>query len=442
MIRPLGILGRDGFGLRAMIGCRRSVSRGLAILVILLSAVSSSAFAETFMTVGDVAVDVTAKSAAAARDQAIAQAQAKAFDRLVGRLVPNSADQARIRPSQQDIEAMVQDFEIENERVSPVRYIGVYSVRFRAGMVEKYLADAGVTGVGQLQQVLILPVYRGANGAVLWGQGNPWRIAWERGGFGDGPVSLILPNGDAFDLGTLTAGTAESGGVAALGAMIQRYHVAGIVVATAEPRDAARGAASGLTITATTYDASGLKGAQTLTVTPGQGEQPDGVLLRGVSATAAALEDGWKSGSTGLSGYVAQQSAAADDGERPSSPSSAGTLYPLTVNLSGLEGWVAMRDRLTAIIGVEHVSLDALTRDGAALTVDFDGDTLAFQAALAGTGYVLAQTAPPGAAGPSAFQLRRAGAPNQSMPNQSMPNQSMPNQSMPGPALPPPVVSR
>jgi hypothetical protein len=388
---------------------------GLLALALALGAGSRQAVAETYMTVSDVAVDVTAKNAAAARDEAIAQAQAKAFDRLVKRLAPNPADQARIRPSQQDIEGMVQDFGIENERVSPVRYIGLYSVRFRAGRVRKYLADMGVSGIGELQQVLILPVYHGAAGPVLWGQSNPWRTAWERGGFGDGPVSLILPNGDAFDRGALSAGAAEGGDAAALGAMIQRYHVAGIVVATAEPRDSARGAGSGLTVTATTYDMTGLKGAQTLTIPPASGEQPDKLLLRGVSATAEALEEGWKGGSTGLSGFVAQPGAPSDNSEQPPPAAAAGTLYPVALNLSGLGDWVRIRDKLAMIGGIERVSLDALTRDSAAVTIDFAGDALALQAAMAGTGYVLVQTAPADAAGPGAFQLRlgrpRSGSP-------------------------------
>jgi hypothetical protein len=387
----------------------------LALIAVAPVIVAARAIAETYMTVGDVPVDVTAKSAAAARDQAIAQAQAKAFDRLVKRLVPNPADQARVRPSQQDIEGMVQDFAIENERASQVRYIGLYSVRFRAGQVRKYLSDLGVTGIDDLQQILILPVYRGAGGAVLWGQSNPWRTAWERGGFGDGPVSLILPNGDALDTAALSAAAAQAGDAAALGAMIQRYRVAGLVVATAEPRDSTQGAGSGLTITAATYDSTGLRGAQTLAVPPAAGEQPGKLLLRGVSATAEALEDGWKGGATGLSGYAPQRDATGNDGEQPAAMSQ-GTLYPISVALSGLGDWVGIRNRLATVGGVQRVSLDALTRDNAALTVDFAGDPLALQAALADSGYVLVQTAPPDAAGPGIFLLRRGG--RQGVPGQ------------------------
>ena len=120
--------------------------RTVRTLILAMAAMLAlSARAETFMTVSDVPVDVTAKDAAAARDQAIAVAQSKAFDKLVKQLVVNPSDQARVHPSQQDIESFVQDFGVENERVSSVRYIGLYDVRFRDSRVRKYLADLGIT---------------------------------------------------------------------------------------------------------------------------------------------------------------------------------------------------------------------------------------------------------------------------------------------------------
>src|SRR5580692_9277894 len=125
----------------AMFRGRRAVQ---ALILAMAATLALSARAETFMTVSDVPVDVTAKDAAAARDQAIAVAQSKAFDRLIKRLVPNPSDQARLHPSQQDIEGFVQDFGVENERVSMVRYIGLYSVRFRESRIRKYLSDSGV----------------------------------------------------------------------------------------------------------------------------------------------------------------------------------------------------------------------------------------------------------------------------------------------------------
>ncbi len=382
-------------------------------LALLLVALSPPLLAESFMTVSDVPVDVTAKNSAAARDQAIATAQAKAFDRLIKRLVPNAADQARLRPSQADIEGFVQDFAVESERVSSVRYIAQFSVRFRASRISKYLSDSGINTVVDQQQALVLPVYKTAAGTLLWEPANRWRAAWDRGGFGDGPVTLILPNGDPFDTGAISASTAESGDMGAVAALSQRYHAAGIVVAVAEPRGA-----GGLNLTVTTYDQGGSKGTQTVSIDSVAGEQPEKTLLRGVVAAAGALENGWRqsissTGSTGL-----HQAVVAPDADAEAQPNPGGpvTSYPIGVAVTRVGDWVKLRNQLTGTVGVQRVALDALTRDGAALTLDFAGDPLALEAALAGAGYVLVQTTPGNAAGPGTFELRPAGAAAHALP--------------------------
>jgi hypothetical protein len=237
----------------AMFRGRRTVQ---TLLLALAVATASTARAETYLTVSDVPVDVTAKDAAAARDQAIAVAQSKAFDKLVKELVTDPAQQARIHPSQQEIESFVQDFGVESERVSTVRYIGLYDVRFRESRVRRYLADSGVSVV------------------------------------------------------------------------------AGTTVA----------------------------------------DQPD----------------------EGMN-------------QQPQESGGVATPYPIAVQVAGIEGWVQLRNQLTGVPGVRHVAIDALTRDAAALTLDFAGDVVALQAALSSSGYVLVQTAPGNAAGPGMFQLRSAG---------------------------------
>jgi hypothetical protein len=383
---------------------RRTVQTLLAALAMTLAL---SAKAETYLTVSDVPVDVTAKDAAAARDQAIAVAQSKAFDKLVKQLVTNPADQARLHPSQQEIESFVQDFGVENERVSTVRYIGLYSVRFRDSRVRKYLSDSGVGGVAAQQQVVVMPLYKTASGDLLWENSNAWRHAWDRGGFGDGPVTLILPNGDKFDTGTASASAVANGDTSAFAALMQRYHAAGLVVAVAEPRDPAVGAASGLTLNVTTYDqGGGVKGTQTLKVDPVTGEPADKALVRGVAAVSGSVQNSLSQAvaSNGSTGLAVQ---AKLDGEVPGG---FATPYVIAVPVAGVEGWVRLRNQLTTTPGVQHVALDALTREAAALTLDFAGDVVALQAALSNSGYVLVQTAPGNAAGPGTFQLRPAGS--------------------------------
>jgi len=92
-------------------------------------------------------VDVTAADAATARDQAIVQGQRKAFGMLMEQLV--GADKAATiqTPSDAALGNMVQDFEVESERLSSVRYIGVMTFRFDADSVNALIgrpADSSV----------------------------------------------------------------------------------------------------------------------------------------------------------------------------------------------------------------------------------------------------------------------------------------------------------
>ncbi len=105
--------------------------------------IAPAVFAETYLTIENVPVDVTAKNAAAARDSAITVAQSKAFDQLIKQVVANPVEQARLHPGQGQIESFVKDFGVDNERVSTVRYIGLYSVRFKASLINKYLSIRG-----------------------------------------------------------------------------------------------------------------------------------------------------------------------------------------------------------------------------------------------------------------------------------------------------------
>jgi hypothetical protein len=105
----------------------------LAMLAILACGLARAA---TPYVVSGVPVDVTAADAATARDQAIAEGQRKAFSMLMEQLV--GAEQASTIPTPSDsqLSGMVQDFEVESERLSSVRYIGVMTYRFDAASID------------------------------------------------------------------------------------------------------------------------------------------------------------------------------------------------------------------------------------------------------------------------------------------------------------------
>ncbi len=105
--------------------------------VVIQGETSSPAPAANPYTVTDVKIDVTADSAAHARDQALTQAQRKAYEQLCARL---EADGDAKKLSDDDIASLVQSFEVQNERLSAVRYIGIYTIHFNPSAVQRAIS--------------------------------------------------------------------------------------------------------------------------------------------------------------------------------------------------------------------------------------------------------------------------------------------------------------
>jgi len=108
----------------------------IALLTAVLAAIWVPAMAAAPYEVRGVAVDVTAADAATARDQAIVEGQRAAFAMLMEQLL--GAEEAASIPTPDDaqLSSMVQDFEVESERLSSVRYIGVMTFRFDTASVD------------------------------------------------------------------------------------------------------------------------------------------------------------------------------------------------------------------------------------------------------------------------------------------------------------------
>lgn len=106
--------------------------RKLFLSLLILLGVSAPAHALEPYVVSGVTVDVTADSAAKARNQAIKEASRKAFMNLAtqlspGQPIPDVTDKA--------IGDIVSDFRIESEKSGGKRYVGSFTFRFRPNQV-------------------------------------------------------------------------------------------------------------------------------------------------------------------------------------------------------------------------------------------------------------------------------------------------------------------
>jgi len=100
-----------------------------------------------------VPVDVTAADAAAARDQAIVEGQRTAYRMLMEQLLGAETAAATELPGDVELSNMVQDFEVESEKLSSVRYIGILTFRFEGDAVNARIGrptDAAIDGLTML----------------------------------------------------------------------------------------------------------------------------------------------------------------------------------------------------------------------------------------------------------------------------------------------------
>ncbi len=137
-------------------------------------------------TVAGVRVDQSAANPSAARTQGLAQAQRSAFAVLARRLT-SPAEQASLpipQPDDATLDRLVRGLDVEEQpRTSGTRYLGRFAVRFDAVGVRSLLQGAGFSVLeARGTPVLLVPVIAQAQPAAL-GAVDPWRQAWEQGGY-------------------------------------------------------------------------------------------------------------------------------------------------------------------------------------------------------------------------------------------------------------------
>jgi hypothetical protein len=304
--------------------------------------------------VSGVPVDVTAETAAAARETAHAEGHVKALDKLLARLLPrDELSQIRqLKPA--EILAYVQDFSVANERTSDVRYLAELTFRFRPEPIRELLRANGLQHAETMSKpVVVLPIFGVEGEAVLWGEGNPWWAAWAARPAGGWLVPLIVPLGDLGDLTAVDAARALNGEAEALGAIARRY------------------GAEDVLITQSVLLGDPLLGQATLqtgTVRLGRHAQPtiienfaqpvggtaQDLLALAADAVAAAMQGAWK-----------QRNLLRPGSQR---------LISVTVPVTQLSELLEVKRRLVGVAAVRRAKVTALSRSKAELAITFVGE--------------------------------------------------------------------
>ena len=370
---------------------RRTLLPLLAVLLLAVGgpALAAGNFPPAYVVAG-VPVDATAQDAVAAREAARAQGQKIAFRRLLERLTPKTEWGHLPSPSNEEIAALVQDFEVSNERSSGVRYLGSYTFRFSPTGVRRMLKAANIP-ITELasKPVVLVPVLKIGGSARLWDDPNPWRQAWSSTPGSGGLVPWVVPAGDLNDVSSLDAPAAQEPKPDQLAHLSARYGGGDVVIATATASEAS---GATLDITISRYSPDGTPESSTTQVT---GARVDASLYQaGVQASMHELEDGWKKLTTGSSGGAVAGSDA--DG-----------MIEIVVPIKTARDWAQVRERLAKVPVVRGTDLELMGHAEVRLRIKVHADDNLLRVALAQQDLVLTPGKPY-----AVLQLRsRAAAP-------------------------------
>lgn len=324
--------------------------------------------------VAGVAVDVTAETAAKARDTAIAEGHAKAFRQLLARLTLR-ADRSRLPElTVNGIAAYVTDFSVANEKTSATRYLANLTFRFKRDSIRRLLTDYRLPfAETPSKPVLVLPVFEEAGAVLLWDTPNPWRTAWEETPAPEGLVPLALPLGDLADIAAIGAEQAVRGDTQRLTAIAQRYGAGDTLVAHAVKTVEPRTNAIQIDVSTTRFGAAG--GGQTLvrSYVSGAGETTEALLRRASAEIAVEVEDDWKRDNLLQFGKPA--------------------VIAVTIPIGALSEWLAVRDRLAGMAVIRSTDVVLLSRTEVRANLQFVGSTEQLVLALAQADLALTQDA-------------------------------------------------
>jgi hypothetical protein len=340
---------------------------GLLICIFAVPALSEAQTFDTY-TVSNVTVDVTAENINVARPRALAEGQRRAFDILVQRLT-DPADLAKLpKPSDADLDNLVLDVGVDQEKSSAVRYLATLSVRFKPDAVRRLLQKAGLSfAEWRGRPVVVLPVYQADSGPVLAeATANPWRDAW-RSSAAQGIIPFVVPTAEQIE-GTVTTAQAEAGGDDVLNAVAQRLNTQDVVIAVAKPQQLEGGKAKvDISLTGSGPIAGSLRG--TRSYTGEAGESLDSLLRKAVEDIARGANDTWKGGNL----LQFDRSASLN----------------VVVPLSGLADWLAVRERLARSTPVRSYEVASLSKVEADLVLHFVGEQSQLESVFMQNGLVL-----------------------------------------------------
>ena len=306
--------------------------------------------------VRDVAVDVTAETAAKAREQARMQGEARAFQTLMERLTLRIEHSSLPQLSNEEISTYVKDFSVNDEKTSSVRYLARLTFRFKPKDVRGLLVESGFSFAETVSKpVLVLPVFQNAGALILWDDPNPWRDAWASRPKTRSLVPTQIPTGTLADIAAIGAEQAMDGDPQRLKAIGNRYGASDALVAFGVMRIEAAKARRVLDVYFTRFGRQLKEQTEVISFPQNTDETVPALLARAAQELTYVVEDNWKRDNLlrfDRAGMIA-----------------------VVVPIKGLKDWLKVRAMLAGVAVLRRTDLVLLSKERAHLNLHYIGET-------------------------------------------------------------------
>lgn len=283
----------------------------------------------------DIAVDVTAESATAARDKAVLDGERQAFALIMQRILPEGTAPLDLDASA--VHELVQSMEINDELITGKRYRARLTLRLDGEAIQALLTAQGVTmEIHKTARIVVVPILEESTGPRVWGE-QPWMEAWKALPHTNAELEWVLPQGDLSDMNAISAELFSKSKLASyeqpqLARWMKHYDADAVVTARLQP-----------------MSDSQTQAVATLILFSGN---PPRVMMSEVSAEKNIAK---------LSAQMASRLAASlpEQWARYSSGGEHFGLVRLRViaPISQLEDWVSMRKILTDVSAISSITL-------------------------------------------------------------------------------------
>jgi hypothetical protein len=331
-------------------------------------------------TVANVHVDARGYSASVAQSVAFAQGRPRAWDVMFKRMVRQQDWGKEPKLSDLDLQRLVRNFTVSNERRSTTRYTADITYFFNPAAVARVLRTANIAyAQSTAHRFLLLPM------SPLYARGSQWTNAFVAPRFADALVPFTLPIGDALDASALAHLDFNSATWLDVADVAERVHATEAVLAMVSIETSQRK----LQITLKRIGIGAAPMQTTIEVPYYQ--TPYSAFPTAADATMSAIAEMWK------------QRSAVDYSQK-------GTIT-VDVRAGSLDQWSAIQAQLATVANITSVRVEAMDIGEARITVGYLGTLDQLREGLAQSNLQIVNSSPdnsgewtlrPGAPSPTA----------------------------------------